>query len=166
MLSPPRRRSSPVPTTSVWRWSPASPAHVQESAQHSVHRLEGGGVGGALCQGYTGSCGSCGWLESGSSSIFPRRESTASFDPWAEGLGACPRPMFFHCCLHSGLRRRMSFAALSKLPCDEAPPDLGWPWPLLLRRQSALVRWQRSMESSGVFGKLRLQGLHCNFCFW
>jgi hypothetical protein len=67
------------------------------------HRFEGGGAGGALCQEYSGSCGSCGWLESGPSSIFPWCESTASLDLWSEGLGACPRPMFFHRRLHSGL---------------------------------------------------------------
>jgi hypothetical protein len=66
-------------------------------------RFEGGGASGALYQGYSDSCGSCGWLESGPSSIFPWRESTVSFDLWSEGLGACPRPMFFHRRLHSGL---------------------------------------------------------------
>jgi hypothetical protein len=63
----------------------------------------GDGVGGVLHEGYFGSCGRGGASEVGSSSLFQRRESSASFDSGLEELGACPQPMFLQRILHSGL---------------------------------------------------------------
>jgi hypothetical protein len=85
-------------------------------------RRLGDGVRGALRQGYFGSCGRGGASKVGSSSLFQRRESSASFDSGLEELGACPQPMFLQRILHPGLGVGCLLRLFSNLSGDGAPP--------------------------------------------